>query len=90
MRLTTTATVCSGPELAGLAVWFDRNSNGVSDPGEVIPVETLGITGLAAAAVTGVDGDAPMNARGLFLRDGRVLPTYDWISHEVPELAAKH
>jgi len=28
-----------GSELAGLAAWNDRNSNGVSDPGEVVPLD---------------------------------------------------
>jgi hypothetical protein len=80
--------VLTGRELTGLAVWFDRNSNGVSEPGEVTPVEDLGITGIATAA-TSSDGAAPMNAHGLFLQDGRVLPTWDWISHTVESVAAR-
>lgn len=68
-----------GSELAGIAVWFDRNSNGVSDPGEVVPIESLGIAGLACVA-DGESHGCPMSSRGLELADGRVLPTYDWIA----------
>jgi hypothetical protein len=75
--------VLTAGELAGLAVWFDRNSNGVADPGEVLPLEDLGITGLATQS-TSVEGEARKNARGLFLRDGRALPTWDWVAHVTP------
>jgi hypothetical protein len=67
-----------GEELRGIAVWFDRNSDGISDPGEVVPVEEMGIERLAARATTTVGG-CPANRTGLRLRDGRILPTYDWI-----------
>jgi hypothetical protein len=73
-----------GTELKGLAVWFDRNSNGVSDPGEVIPVEQLGIAGIRTNA-TGIDGGSPCNRDGLRMADGRILPTYDWIARSVPD-----
>jgi hypothetical protein len=66
-------------ELKGMSVWFDRNSNGVSDAGEVVSVESLGITAIATRA-TGHDGPSPMCASGLKLQDGRTLPTYDWIA----------
>ena len=36
-----------GAELAGISVWFDRDTDGVSDRGEVEPVEELGIVALA-------------------------------------------
>lgn len=39
-----------GRELAGLVLWFDRNQNGISDPGEVIPIEQAGVEALAARA----------------------------------------
>jgi hypothetical protein len=64
-----------GRELNGLALWFDRNQNGISDPGEVIPIEQAGIEALA------VNADASlMNQRGAVLKDGRVLPTWDWVA----------
>jgi hypothetical protein len=70
----------SGSELRGLAVWFDRNSNGVSDPGEVVPIERLGIEAIASRAES-MDGESPANQCGLVMQDGRVLPTYDWMAH---------
>jgi hypothetical protein len=68
-----------GPELAGLALWFDHNQNGIADPGEVIPIEEAGVEALAVRA-DGWYGTSPMNARGVRLRDGRVLPTWDWLA----------
>lgn len=66
-------------ELDGLSVWFDRNSNGRCDAGEVVPVADLGIVGIATRP-DGSDGISPMCAAGLKLRDGRTVPTYDWIA----------
>ena len=68
-----------GAELAGLAVWRDASGNGVSEPGEVLPLGRWGITGLAVRATTTVDG-CPANSRGVRFRDGRILPSYDWIA----------
>jgi hypothetical protein len=67
----------TGGELAGLAIWRDHNSDGHSDPGEVIPVVRAGIAGLAAHP-DGCYGEIPWNPRGLATTDGRLLPTYDW------------
>lgn len=72
----------AGKELRGLSLWLDRDSDGVSDPGEVEPVETFGIAELSAA-ISGFDGATPMNAAGVRFHDGRVLPTYDWIAETV-------
>lgn len=68
----------SGRELRGIAAWFDRNSNGESDPGEVVSLASLGITSISVQ-VTGHDGRAPMNRAGITLASGQTLPTYDWI-----------
>jgi len=65
-------------ELEGLSVWFDRNGNGVSEAGEVVPAIDLGIEALGTRP-NGCDGKSPMHTTGLRLKDGRVLPTYDWI-----------
>ncbi len=73
----------SAEELAGISVWFDRNSNAQADEGEVIPVEQFGIVSLSTR-ITGFDGDSPMNATGLELNDGRIIPTYDWIASPAP------
>src|SRR5258708_26170515 len=63
-----------GAELNGLALWFDRNQNGIADPGEVIPIEQAGIEALAVTADAGL-----MNPSGVRMKDGRVLPTWDWV-----------
>jgi hypothetical protein len=68
-----------GPELAGLALWFDRDEDALSDAGEVIPIEATPIAAIATHAA-GRTGDAPMNAAGLRLVHGGLLPTYDWIA----------
>jgi hypothetical protein len=69
-------------ELRGIAVWFDRNSNGRSDRGEIVSLESLGVTALGTRP-TGRDGSCPMHASGIRLRDGRTLPSYDWIAPAV-------
>jgi hypothetical protein len=67
----------SGAELGGLSLWRDENMNGVSEPGEVIPVNVHGI------AAIGVRGEptrpglitAPAGVR---FDDDRTRPLYDW------------
>jgi hypothetical protein len=66
-----------GAELDGLAVWFDLNQNGVSDAGEVTPIEKTGIASISARATTCI-GASLANETGLIMTDGRALPTYDW------------
>lgn len=66
-----------GAELQGIAVWFDRNSNGVSDPGEVVSLSSLGIKRIAAHSTCLAEG-VPANPIGIQLRDGSSLPTFDW------------
>ena len=66
-----------GAELRGIAVWFDRNGNGVSDPGEVVSLSSLGIKRIAARS-TGLQGGVPANPQGVQLRDGSFLATVDW------------
>jgi hypothetical protein len=72
----------SGRELTGISVWFDRDSDGNSDYGEVLPIETTTITSLATKS-SGTDHGSPRNMSGLTLRDGRILPTYDWITSPI-------
>lgn len=69
--------VLDGAELRGIRVWFDRNSNGRCDPGEVVDLEDLGIVAIAVHA-TVHEGRSPMNPTGLRLVDGQALPTWDW------------
>jgi hypothetical protein len=66
-----------GTELAGISVWFDRNSNGVADQGEVVSLSSLGIKRIAAQSAGIVNG-VSANPDGVQLRDGSSLATFDW------------
>lgn len=74
--------VLSGAELRGIRVWFDCDGNGRCDAGEVVDLDELGITEISVQS-TGRDGGSPMNPTGLRLKDGRVLPTWDWTTAPV-------
>jgi hypothetical protein len=50
-------------KLAGTEI----SGNGISDPGEVVPAEQFGIAEIA------------VRGRGITLRDGTVLPMFDWV-----------
>jgi len=71
-------------ELRGVSVWFDRNSDGVTNAGELVSLGSLDVAAIGTRA-TGFDGRSPMCAAGLRLRDGRTLPTYDWIAPVVTD-----
>lgn len=77
----------AGPELTGLALWFDRNSNGVSEPGEVEPIEKHNIAALSTC-VTGKAGESLESECGVRFIDGRTLPTYDWVATTIATNAA--
>lgn len=68
----------SGSELNGIAAWFDRNSNGVSDPGEVTPVRDIGVCSISTRATSDESG-VLTNSAGITMRTGLALPTYDWV-----------
>jgi hypothetical protein len=72
----------SGAELDGIAVWRDRNQNGVSDPGEVVPAADAGIVRIATHATSG-----ERNPRGVITRGG-ALPSLDWRVSPVEDLAS--
>jgi len=78
----------SGAELAGLGLWFDRNTNGLSEPGEVLPIECSQVRAIAAWSDT-IDGLAPGCSEGLVLADGRRLPTYDWMAQPLSSSEAR-
>lgn len=69
----------SGRELVGLSLWHDRNSNGVSERGEVRPVGEWRIA--AISCLYEHDAAHPdeiaYSPRGVTLRDGSVRPTFD-------------
>jgi hypothetical protein len=71
-------TILSGPELRGLAVWVDGNGNGVSDPGEVTPVESFGVASISTVGASVEDG-APCNHEGMRGSAGWTRPTFDWV-----------
>lgn len=64
-------------ELGGLAVWRDRNGNGISEPGEVVPARAAGIAAISVRAA-GTSAGVPANARGIRWADGAFSATYDW------------
>jgi hypothetical protein len=73
-----------GPELRNLAIWRDRNQNGVSEKGEVRPLAAYGIAALSCAYQPGDGGDvAAYSTRGVVFADGTTRPTYDVILRSV-------
>ena len=70
-----------GAELEGIALWHDRNADGVSDRGEV---QTLAAHGIAAIS-TAFELDAchpdriAWSPRGVTFTDGSTRPTFDLI-----------
>lgn len=73
----------AGKELEGLAIWQDLNRNGISERGEVKPLEDWGIVAISCSYfkdVTHPDQIA-YSPRGVFFRDGSNRPTYDIILH---------
>ncbi len=68
-----------GPELAGLVLWRDANTNGQSEPGEVQPLSHYGIIALDCHHQTHATG-IPYSPAGAVLENGRTRPTFDWIS----------
>jgi len=69
----------SGHELEGLTLWHDRNSDGVSDPGEVETVEFWGIQSLSCHFRRHPAGIV-FSPRGVVFQGGATRPTYDWIA----------
>jgi tetratricopeptide (TPR) repeat protein len=73
-----------GAELRKLAIWRDRNQNGVSEKGEVSPLAAHGIAALSCAYQPGDGvGVAAYSARGVVLGDGATRPSYDLILRSV-------
>ncbi len=69
----------SGAELRHLALWQDRNGNGICEPGEVRPLAEFGITALDCGSQPHFTG-IPFNPTGVHYRDGSTQPSYDWIA----------
>jgi hypothetical protein len=73
----------TGQELEGIAVWCDRNGNGISDKGEVRPLTNIGIVRVAVQAIDRSSG-VLCNLQGLQRNDGTFIPTYDWTPVSIP------
>jgi hypothetical protein len=71
-------------ELKGLACWQDRNSNGKADPGEVVPLTSLGVVRLAVHPA-GKQGKTLFHPSGIQFRNGMNVPSYDWMPVSLPE-----
>jgi hypothetical protein len=76
-------------ELRWLALWQDRNGDGVSDPGEVCSVQAFGIAAITCSADGNLCGTA-WNPRGVTFDDGTSRPTYDWIAPCLLPLSKDH
>lgn len=70
----------AGRELDGLALWQDRDGDGLSGPGEVRPVAAFGIASLGYAHQRACD-DFWVSPAGVTFQSGRSMPTYDWLLH---------
>lgn len=73
----------TGSELRGLALWHDRDSDGVSDKGEVADLAHWQIVALSTEhVVTASDPDLAAHSKtGVTFGDGHVRPTFDVILH---------
>jgi hypothetical protein len=69
----------TGPELAGLALWHDRDGDGRSTRAEVTPLHETRITALACTATT-QEGGHLKNPHGATLQNAHTLPTWDWLA----------
>jgi hypothetical protein len=72
----------TGDELDGIAIWQDRNGNGVSDPGEVIPAAQFGITAIAVRPQVRIDG--VLAAPGAVVSRKGSFTLFDWTPRAEP------
>lgn len=68
-----------GSELNGIRAWFDKNSNGTSELGEVVDLTTLQIKSIGTKPNCMIE-NMPVHKKGITLMDGSKLPTYDWVT----------
>lgn len=71
--------VLEGNELNGIRAWFDTNSDAISSNNEIRDLAELGIVGIKVRP-SGQDGEHPTCDKGLLLKDGKTLPTWDWMA----------
>src|SRR5262249_32189561 len=70
--------VLTGAELGGLSLWHDENRDGVSDPGEVVPVNVHGIVSISVRAGRTSHG-VMVAPDGVRFDSGATRPIYDWM-----------
>lgn len=73
--------VIGGREREGLALWHDRNHNGISDRGEVRPLTEWGIASLSTSYEYDPrhQHEIAWSPRGVVFTNGEVRPTYDLV-----------
>lgn len=73
--------ILSGQELLNLALWHDKNGNGVADPGEVKPLTKHGIVAVSYKwqTLVGHPNKIAFNPTGVTFQDGKTRPTYDLV-----------
>lgn len=73
--------VIGGREREGLALWHDRNHNGISDRGEVRPLIEWGIASLSTSYEYDPrhQHEIAWSPRGVVFTSGEVRPTYDLV-----------
>jgi hypothetical protein len=71
----------TGKELGGLAIWQDKNGDGICDPGEVKSLAEWGIVALSCRyQIDSAHPDRiPFSPMGVRFRDGRSRSSYDVI-----------
>jgi len=78
----------AGRELEGIALWHDKNADGLSDDGEVAPAAAHGIAALSYSH-TRTSGDLWVSDNGVTFTNGETRPTYDWQLRSLDVLAVK-
>jgi len=77
----------TGTELRQLAIWRDIDRDGVSGPGEVQSLASLGIVALSCQYRHVDDPEfAAMSPVGVRFSNGATRPTYDVILHHTPSM----
>jgi len=77
----------TGTELRQLAIWRDTDRDGVSEPGEVRSLASLGIVALSCQYRHVDDPEfAAMSPVGVRFSNGATRPTYDVILHHTPSM----
>jgi hypothetical protein len=72
----------SGAELQGIAVWVDRNGDGICQPGEELTLEQAGIESIGVRGTADLDGTL-MNGTGIRFVNGTTVKTFDWVTTPV-------